>query len=80
MGNKSLDDFTANDVSLLLYDAVDAVIVAEGVETKEQVELMAANRCDQAQGFFFDRPMPKQEFELRLERRSYEDKVGRGTE
>ena len=54
--------------------------IVEGVETKEQVELMAANRCDQAQGFFFDRPMPKQEFELRLERRSYEDKVGRGTE
>ena len=30
MENKSLDDFTANDVSLLLYDAVDAVIVVDG--------------------------------------------------
>ena len=51
--------------------------IVEGVETKEQLDLMQANQCDQAQGFFFDRPMPKGEFELRLEQRSYGDKVGR---
>ena len=54
--------------------------IVEGVETKEQLDLMQANRCDQAQGFFFDRPMPREEFELRLDKMSYGDKIGKTEE
>jgi diguanylate cyclase (GGDEF)-like protein len=32
--------------------------VAEGVETREQAELLAALDCDKAQGYFYARPMP----------------------
>ena len=41
--------------------------LAEGVETREQVRLLEENNCDLAQGFYFDRPMPVEEFETRLE-------------
>ena len=42
--------------------------ISEGVETKEQVQLLAENNCNLAQGFYFDRPLPVAEFEKRLEK------------
>jgi len=30
--------------------------VAEGVETQEQLELLAANGCDEIQGYYFSIP------------------------
>ena len=40
--------------------------IAEGVETEEQVRLLAENNCNLAQGFYFDRPLPVEEFETRF--------------
>lgn len=45
--------------------------IAEGVETKEQLDLLKENCCDFAQGFFFDRPLPVEEFEKRLDDKVY---------
>ena len=42
--------------------------VSEGVETEEQVRLLAENHCKLAQGFYFDRPLPVEEFEKRLDK------------
>ena len=36
--------------------------VAEGVETKEQVEFLRDMDCNLAQGFYYARPMPLEEF------------------
>ena len=33
-------------------------LIAEGIETPEQAEVIAALGCDEVQGFFFSRPMP----------------------
>jgi EAL domain-containing protein (putative c-di-GMP-specific phosphodiesterase class I) len=41
-------------------------IVAEGVETAEQAELLQALGCDEVQGFWFARPMACNEFEAYL--------------
>ncbi|MBR6872733.1 MAG: GGDEF domain-containing protein [Ruminococcus sp.] len=46
--------------------------IAEGVETEAQVEILRANNCPLAQGFFFDKPLPVKDFEERLDRGSYE--------
>ena len=37
-------------------------VIAEGVETKEQVELLKENNCDYFQGFYFYKPIPEEEF------------------
>ncbi len=45
--------------------------VTEGVETKEQVDILRHYKCDIAQGFYFDKPLPLEEFEKRMEMGSY---------
>jgi diguanylate cyclase (GGDEF)-like protein len=36
-------------------------VIAEGVETEEQAHLLQLLRCEQAQGYFFARPMPSED-------------------
>ena len=38
-------------------------IVAEGIETREQVDFLADQHCDLIQGFYFAKPLPVSEFE-----------------
>ena len=49
--------------------------VAEGVETKAQLERLRDVGCDYAQGYYFSRPLPVQEFEklLAAEKKRLED-------
>ena len=45
-------------------------VVAEGVETKEQVDFLAACDCDYIQGYYFSKPLPQDEFEALLDMES----------
>lgn len=40
--------------------------VAEGVEIKEQVDFLAEQGCDMIQGYYFSKPLPKQDFEKKM--------------
>lgn len=42
--------------------AIDCEVVAEGVETEEQVEILRGLGCRLIQGYFFAKPMPVAEF------------------
>lgn len=65
-------------ISELMNDPNDAIIVnaiiklahnlhkeviAEGVETKEQLDFLKNHQCDITQGFFFSKPLPVEEIE-----------------
>lgn len=41
--------------------------IVEGVESAEHVRLLKENNCFLAQGFYFDKPMPVEKFEKRLD-------------
>ena len=49
-----------------LAQNLDVELVAEGIETSEQFELLRDLGCHVGQGFFFARPMPEEEFALLL--------------
>lgn len=49
--------------SISLAKKLDMRIVAEGIETREQVDSLAEKNCDLIQGYFFAKPMPVADFE-----------------
>lgn len=46
-----------------LAKSLNMEVVAEGVETEEQVRYLQELKCDFLQGFYFSRPIPVEEFE-----------------
>ena len=47
---------------ITMLNDVHYKIVFEGIENKEQLELVASYGCDTVQGFYYSRPVPAQEF------------------
>jgi diguanylate cyclase (GGDEF)-like protein/PAS domain S-box-containing protein len=45
-------------------------VIAEGVETPEELAFLHAHQCDEAQGFYFSRPVPHEQFAKLLEAQS----------
>ncbi len=37
-------------------------VIAEGVETQDELTFLQAHHCDEAQGYYFSRPVPPQQF------------------
>jgi EAL domain-containing protein (putative c-di-GMP-specific phosphodiesterase class I) len=48
---------------IVMAHALGIKVIAEGVETELQRDLLAEAGCDYAQGYFFARPMPAKDFE-----------------
>lgn len=46
-----------------LAKKLDMKIVAEGIESREQVDFLTEQECDLIQGYFYAKPMPVSEFE-----------------
>ncbi|MDX1775200.1 MAG: EAL domain-containing protein [Desulfobulbales bacterium] len=55
-------DAAISESVVLLAHSMDLKVVAEGVETEEQLEVLRQQGCDYVQGFLFSRPLSAEEF------------------
>jgi len=60
------DDAAIVDMIIVLGKALKLNIVAEGVETQEQLEFLKNRKCTEIQGYILSRPLPADEFERLL--------------
>ena len=58
-----------------MANGLELGLLAEGVETKDQVELLQKIGCDQVQGYYYAKPMPKEEFYELLRKQNALDKT-----
>lgn len=45
---------------------MNLLVVAEGVETQEQINVLKALECNYVQGYFYSKPLPAKEFSIQL--------------
>jgi len=56
------DDATIVRTIILMAHNLNMAVVAEGVETEEQLHFLAAHNCEMIQGFYFSRPLAANAF------------------
>ena len=66
MDNKK--DIAIAKTVITMAKLLDLYVIAEGVETAEQLKLLSENGCTEIQGFYFSKPMPVEEYEDFLKR------------
>ena len=52
---------------------MNAKVIAEGVETEDQLDFLHRHDCDYIQGYYFSKPLPKRDFEIALEVEAKQD-------
>ena len=56
-------DYRLVGIMIDIARLLEVPVIAEGVETKEQMELLKDIGCDIIQGYYFSKPVPSDEFE-----------------
>ena len=59
----SKKDVRLVDLILGISNELEIPVIAEGVETKEQLDILKEMGCEYVQGFYFSKPLPADEFE-----------------
>ncbi|WP_419393897.1 EAL and GGDEF domain-containing protein [Cytobacillus praedii] len=61
--SKNREDIAIVKAITFLAHELNLKVVAEGIETKEVIDILEDIGCDEIQGYYISRPLPKQEFE-----------------
>jgi diguanylate cyclase (GGDEF)-like protein/PAS domain S-box-containing protein len=56
------EDMILSEAIITMAQKLGLKVVAEGIETQEQMQLLLSAGCDYGQGYFFSRPIPEEEF------------------
>jgi EAL domain-containing protein (putative c-di-GMP-specific phosphodiesterase class I) len=56
------DDSTIVSAIISMGRSLNLRVIAEGVETLGELEFLQAHQCDEAQGYYFSRPVPPEQF------------------
>ncbi|PLX85069.1 MAG: hypothetical protein C0617_05090 [Desulfuromonas sp.] len=58
----SSDDAAIVEAIIVMGKSLDLKVIAEGVETREQLEFLFARDCNEMQGFYFSKPLAREDF------------------
>jgi diguanylate cyclase (GGDEF)-like protein/PAS domain S-box-containing protein len=61
------DDKALTEAIIRMAKSLSLTVVAEGVETKEQVDFLQQHACDEFQGYYFSKPVPAEDFSALLQ-------------
>jgi EAL domain-containing protein (putative c-di-GMP-specific phosphodiesterase class I) len=56
------EDRVLTEAIIAMGKSLSLTVVAQGVETKEQVDFLREHACDELQGFYFNQPLPAAQF------------------
>jgi diguanylate cyclase (GGDEF)-like protein len=56
------DDAAIAEIIIAMAQTLKLSVIAEGVETRAQMELLSFNNCIEMQGYLFSRPVPAEQF------------------
>ena len=62
-------ELALSEAIIVMAHKLGIKVIAEGIETAEQRDLLVAAGCDFGQGYLFSRPVPREEFEVFLQSR-----------
>jgi len=61
------NNFALSEAIIVMAHKLGLKVIAEGVETKQQKQMLIDAGCDYAQGYLYSRPVPADEFEALLQ-------------
>ncbi len=64
------------EVIIDIANYLSVPVIAEGVETKEQLEALKALGCDYVQGYYFSKPVPAELFEQFITEKKEQERAG----
>ena len=71
------EDKALTEAIIAMGRTLSLTVVAQGVETREQADFLRDNACDEFQGFYFNKPVPADQFGVLLQAQAAHKTPGR---